>query len=128
MSHKLEDSTKRPIWYVSRTLTRTEQLRYSQLDKEDLPIVFGVKHFHDYLYGHEFFIKSDHKPLFHIFNESKGILPMASARIQRWALALCAYRYAIECCPGKNMVTADTLSRLPLPITTSLDALPSELV
>jgi len=53
---------------------------YSQIDKETLAIVFGVKHFHQYLLGRQFIIKSDHKPLQHLFGEKKGIPDMASAR------------------------------------------------
>ena len=78
LSHQLDDGSECPIGYASRTLSTAEK-RYSQLDKEGLAIVFGVKKFHDYLYGHKFLITSDHKPLYHIFNESKGIPVMASA-------------------------------------------------
>ena len=53
---------------------------------------------------------------------------MASARLQRWALTLSAYRYIIEYCPSKSLTNADALSRLPLPISTSSDVLPGELV
>ena len=40
---------------------------------------------------------------------------MASARIQRWALALAAYEYKIVYKPGSKHTNADMLSRLPLP-------------
>ena len=80
------------------------------------------------MYGHKFLIRSDHKPLHHIFNESKGIPVMASARLQRWALTLSAYNYVIEHCPGKNLANADALSRLPLTTCTSSDCLPGELI
>ena len=39
---------------------------------------------------------------------------MASGRIQRWALTLGGYDYAIEFKEGKSMANADALSRLPL--------------
>lgn len=99
LSHKMGDGTERPIGYVSRTLTDTEK-RYSQLDKEELAILFGVKKYHTYLYGRQFKIKSDHKAL---FNESKAVPNMASARLQRWALTLSAYSYSIEYKPGKEL-------------------------
>ena len=60
-THQLDDSTERPIAYASRTLTPTER-NYAQLDKEALSIFFGVKYFHQYLYGGQFTIISDHKP------------------------------------------------------------------
>ena len=43
---------------------------------------------------------TDHKPLKHLFGEDKPILPMASARLQRWALKLSAYQYKIAHKPG----------------------------
>lgn len=44
------DSTYRPIAYESRSLTEVE-MKYAQLEKESLTIVFGCAHFHQYLYG-----------------------------------------------------------------------------
>ena len=113
LSHRMSDGTERPIAFSSRTLTPAER-KYSQLDKEALAIVFGVKRFHQYLYGRQFVIISDHKPLMHIFNTSKAIPNMASARIQRWAITLSAYTYTINYKSGKEHANADAMSRLPL--------------
>ena len=113
LSHLLDDNTERPVAFVSRTLSPTE-LKYSQLDKEALSIIFGVRHFHQYLYGRKFLIMSDHKPLRYILGETRGIPPMASARIQRWALMLSAYNYVIHYKPGSENANADGLSRLPM--------------
>ena len=79
--HRLKDGSEKPISYASRTLSPTER-KYSQLDKETLAIIFGVKHYHQYLYRREFGILSDHKPVKHILSESKSTPAMASARIQ----------------------------------------------
>ena len=87
LSHILDDGTERPIAYASRSLSPAEK-RYSQLDKEALAIVFGVCKFHCYLYGRRFLLYSDHKPLIHIFGESKSVPVMASACLQRWDLTL----------------------------------------
>ena len=73
-----------PIAFASRSLAPAEK-NYSQIDKEALAIVFGVKHFHQYLFGQFFTIKSDHKPLQHLLGEKKEIPGMASARVQQWA-------------------------------------------
>eukprot|EP00731_Ephydatia_muelleri_P001691 Em0001g1691a len=113
LSHKTEDGEK-PVAYASRSLATAER-NYSQLDKEGLAIIFGVKKFHNYLYGRQFSIVTDHKPLIHLFSENRSIPAMASARLQRWALVLSAYQYKIVYKCGKDNANADMLSRLPLP-------------
>ena len=112
LSHRMQDGSERPIAFASRTLAPAEK-KYSQLDKEALSIIFGVKRFHQYLYGRQFIIHSD-KPLMYIFDEAKAVPLMASARIQRWALTLSAYTYTIQYKAGKDHANADGLSRLPL--------------
>ena len=114
LAHKEQDGSERPIAYSSRTLAPVEK-RYSQLDKEALALIHGVKKFHSYIYGRKFTLISDHKPLQHILGEKKGVPQMASARLQRWALQLGAYEYHIQYKPGKENSVADALSRLPLP-------------
>ena len=113
LSHRMEDGSERPIAFASRSLAPAEQ-KYAQLDKEALSIVFGVKRFHQYLYGRPFTINSDHKPLMYIFGEGKAIPSLASARIQRWALTLSGYTYRVVYKAGREHTNADRLSRLPL--------------
>ena len=113
--------------YASSSLNPAEK-RYSQLDKEGLAIVFGIKKFHHYLFGRTFTICSDHKPLQHLFSASPPIPQLASARIQRWALTLSAYDYSIVYRPGTEMGNADLLSRLPLPEAPASVPLPGEIV
>ena len=52
-SHRLEDGSMRPIAFASRSLNPAE-CRYSHLDKEGLAIIYGVKKFHQYLFGRKF--------------------------------------------------------------------------
>ena len=127
LSHRLDDGTEKPISFASRTLSPAER-KYSQLDKEALAIIFGVKHYHQYLYAREFVILSDHQPLKHILSESKATPAMASARIQRWAILLGGYHYRIEYKPGQQNGNADAFSRLPLSTTPREVPTPPELV
>ncbi|XP_062401725.1 LOW QUALITY PROTEIN: uncharacterized protein K02A2.6-like [Sardina pilchardus] len=114
LSHRLQDGADRPIGYMSRSLSSAER-GYSQLEKEALAIIFGLKKFHQYLYGKHCTIVTDHKPLLGLFGELKGIPQQAAARMQRWALMLAAYEYTLEYKEGSRHGNADALSRLPLP-------------
>ena len=113
LSHK-EAEGEKPIVFASRSLSSTEP-KYAQLDKEGLAIIYGVKKFHDYIFGKKFTITSEHKPLQHLFAENWPISQLASARIQCWALSLSAYEYTIAYKSGDQHANADSLSRLPLP-------------
>ena len=108
LSQHMEDGEEKPVGFASRTLAPAER-NYSQLEKEALAIIFGVKKFYNYLYGRHFEIRSDHKPLERLLSEKKGISVMASSRIQRWALTLGAYEYTIAYRPGKDQAPADAL-------------------
>ena len=127
LSHRLEDGSDKPVAFASRSLSPAEK-NYAQLEKEGLAIIFGVRKFHQYLLGRRFTILSDHKPLQHLFSESRPVPPMASARIQRWALILGAYDYTISYKPGSKHANADSLSRLPLPKAPAEVPTPEEVV
>ena len=87
ISHVYPDSSERPVAFASRTLTSAEWI-YAQLEKEAFALVYGVKHFHQYLYGRMFTLVTHHKPLTTILNPRKGIPSLAAARLQRWAIIL----------------------------------------
>ncbi|XP_055999587.1 uncharacterized protein K02A2.6-like [Ostrea edulis] len=106
LAQKQPDGLFKPIAYLSRSLTDVEQ-RYSQTEREALGVVFGCEKFHMYIYGLEFEIWTDHKPLTYIYSPKSK----PPARIERWILRLQPYKYKIVYIPGpKN--AADALSRL----------------
>ena len=109
----LPDGTESSVAYTSRTLSSTER-NYSQLKKEALSLIYGVQKFNQYLYGHQFVLVTDHKPLTTILGPKRGIPPLAAARLQRWAYTLSAYSYTIKFRPTTEHANADGLSQLPL--------------
>ena len=113
ISHIMPDGKEHPIAFASRTLLPSEK-NYSQIKREALALIFGVTKFHSYLYGRQFTLITDHKPLTTIFGEKKQVPPMAAARLQRWALKLSAYTYEIKFRRTQDHSNADCLSRLPV--------------
>ncbi|XP_042143933.1 uncharacterized protein LOC121834249 [Ixodes scapularis] len=55
-----------------------------------------------------------HQPLLGLLKADKPTPALAAARIQRWALYLGGFRYKLQYSPGKLLLNADPLSRLPL--------------
>ena len=109
----VDGNKEQPIAYALHSLSAAEQ-KYSQLDKEALAIVFGVTRFHQFVYGRQFTLYSEHKPLKHIFGETKSVPAKTTGHLQRWALTLTSYSYSIKFKKGSLNSNADALSRLPI--------------
>ena len=104
----------RPVAYISRALTKTEQ-RYAQIEKEALAATWACERFRDYLIGLSFHIETDHKPLVPLLSTKN--LDEMPLRVQRFRLRLMRYQYTISHTAGKDLCTADTLSRAPTGVT-----------
>lgn len=100
------EQSNRPIAYMSRTLNDSET-NYSTIEKELLAIIYGCTKFRPYIFGRQFKIKTDHKPLNWLFNINKP-----NSRLLRWRLELQEYDYIIEYTKGSENVVADALSRI----------------
>ncbi|CAC5372111.1 unnamed protein product [Mytilus coruscus] len=98
LSQKQSDGNFRPVTFASRTLTDVEQ-RYSQTEREALAVVWGCERFHLYLYGKEFILVTDHKPLEVIYSPKSK----PPARIERWAMRLQPYTFKVKYKPGPQM-------------------------
>eukprot|EP00731_Ephydatia_muelleri_P037281 Em0434g7a len=120
LSHHFKDGSERPISYASRTLSKAER-NYSQIEKEALSIIFGLKKFHQYLYGRKFLLVTDHQPLVKIFGPKTGISSVVAGRLQRWALCLAGYQYDIVYKPTQRHGNADGLSRYPSTESEAID-------
>ena len=62
-----------PIAFASKILTGTEH-RYSNIEKDPLGILHGLKKFHHYCFAREVHIITDHKPLVAIFKKDMATL------------------------------------------------------
>ena len=112
LEQKQEDGSFRPIYYASRKLSKVE-MRYSQFEREALAVRWACEKFYLYLYGINFEVRTDHKPLLIVLG-AKSKPP--SARIERWLLYLQQFQYKLTHIPGKDNA-ADVLSRLPVGAT-----------
>ena len=101
------DGYDQPIVYYSRSLSKAEQ-KYFTTEKEALAIIVAVKQLRPYLYGREFTIVTDHKPLQWL--ESMKNPP---GRVARWIMELQEHNFKVEYKAGKKHVNADALSRIP---------------
>ena len=108
LAQKQEDGSVRPVAYASRTLQPHER-NYGVTELEALGVVWAVKHFRHYLYGHHCDVFTDHEALKSLLNT-----PHPSGKLARWGLALQEVDLSIFYRPGKKNVLADALSRSPV--------------
>ena len=100
----------KPVSFASRALTATE-MRYAQVEKEALASTWACERFQDYIIGVDFLLETDHKPLVALLgNKDLDQLP---PRIQRMSMRLMRFKFSVAHVPGKQLITADTLSRAP---------------
>ena len=111
LSQKQEDGTTRPIAYASRTLQPHEK-NYGISELEALGVVWAVKHFRHYIYGHPCTVYTDHEALKSLLNT-----PQPSGKLARWGMALQELDLDIQYRAGKTNTRADALSRYPVPLS-----------
>ena len=118
LMQRQEGGVMKPVAYISRSLTTTEQ-RYAQIEKEALAFTWACERFSDYLVGLQFHIETDHKPLVPLFSTKN--LDELPIRVQRFRMRMMRFLFTISHVRGKNLTVADTLSRAPLEETSDSD-------
>ena len=108
---KQPDGELRPIAYDSRAMLGVEQ-RYAQIEKEALATTWACERYSNFLIGKTFHIETYHKPLVSLLGQKT--LDELPPIIQRFRMRLMHFRYGISHVPGKDLITADTLSRAPV--------------
>lgn len=96
-----------PVAYASKSLNDTQK-QYAQIEKETLAIAFGCQRFHQYVFGKQFTVESDHRPLEIIFKKPLDQCPL---RIQRLRITLQNYDFIVKFKNGSKLYLADALSR-----------------
>lgn len=70
ISNIIVDNEERPVFMASATLSPAER-NYAQLHREALAVIFAVKKFHKFIFGHKVIIYSDCKALESILTGKK---------------------------------------------------------
>ena len=108
LAQRHEDNTVHPIAYASRSLQPHEK-NYGISELEALGVVWAVRHFRHFLYGHRCDVYTDHEALKSLINT-----PHPSGKLARWGLALQEFNLEIHYRPRKRNANADALSRAPV--------------
>lgn len=75
--------------------------------------MYGVEHFHLFLFGKSFTLLTDHRPLTAIFDtQNKPKAKQQSLRLERWRLRLATYDFKVVYRKGDLMIS-DYMSRHP---------------
>ena len=106
--HQLQNGEEKVIGYYSRCLKNPER-KYCTTRKELVAVVSAVTHFHHYLYGREFVVRTDHSSLRWLMNFRNT----GQGQLARFLETLSAYTFKLEYRQGRLHNNADALSRRP---------------
>lgn len=104
---QVQGGAEKVISYYSHCLSKPER-HYCVTRRELLAVICSVKHYHHYLFGRHFVIRSDHGALRWLTNFKNP-----EGQIARWLEIVSTYDYVIEHRAGRIHSNADVLSRRP---------------
>ena len=104
-----------PVAFYSHALNRA-QANYCVTRKELLAMVSSVRHFHPYLHGQRFTVRTDHAALKWLFKDPEG-------QVARWLETLQGYDFVVEHWSGALHGNADAMSRCPCGVCKNCDTL-----
>ena len=104
---QIQDGEEKVIGYFSKALSAPER-NYCVTRKELLAVVKSIEHFHKYLYGRRFLLRTDHAALMWLlrFKSPEG-------QVARWIERLQEYDFESAHRAGTSHRNADALSRRP---------------
>ena len=98
---------RHPVAYESRRLNSQEQV-LGVYEKELLAVIHALSSWKHYLLGTPFILRTDHQSLRYFMTQT-----MLSEKQVRWANFLSQFHFHIAHVPGKQIVVANALSRIP---------------
>ncbi|XP_072169474.1 uncharacterized protein [Diadema setosum] len=102
------NGSEQPVAFASYTLTDTER-KYSTREREAHACIFTREHWHNYVFGRKFTLRTDHQALTTLLATSgSGHKPL---RIYRLSDRLHQYNFDVEYLAGSHNHVADMLSR-----------------
>ncbi len=114
---QLHENGERPVAFASTSLSAAEK-KYSAGERESLACVWACEHWHIFLFGRAFTLRTDHQALTTLLaTTGSGHRPL---RIYRWSDRLHQYKFSAEYKPGRENSVADALSRLPTKTATAV--------
>jgi len=106
---QVQDGSERGVVYFSKTLSKAER-NYCVTRRQLFAIVKTLDHIHEYLYGQEFHLRTDHSALTWLLNFRN-----LEGQTARWVQRLQEYNFKSEHRQGIRHTNADALSRRPCP-------------
>lgn len=103
---QMHNGVEKPVAFAS-TAFKKGDLNRPPIEKEMMAIYFAILHFRPYLFGRKFTVKTDHKPLIHMYS-----MKDPTSKVVRMRLELNEYDFQIVYLPGHENVEADALSRI----------------
>ena len=104
---QIQNGEEKVICYFSRCFSRAER-NYCVTRRELLAVVNAIKHFHHYIYGNRFTIRTDHGSLRWLLN-----FKILDGQLARMLTFLSAYDFSIQHRAGRLHSNCDALSRRP---------------
>ena len=99
---------QKPVYFSSRALSEMQK-GYVAIELESLAVTWAMEKFHHFLYGNDFVLETDQKPLEVILLQS---LNQATPRLQCILIRTFPYYFKVRYIPGMTNHIADCLSRL----------------
>ena len=111
LEQKQEDGMLHLVAYASHTLTKHER-KYGITELEALGVVWALKHFRAYLWGHRCTVFTDHAPVQSLLCNTR-----ATDKLACWADAMAEFDIEISYKRGCQNANTNALSRSPIPST-----------